>query len=292
MAPPATATAGGAVGVRSTFNPFTTAFPRTRRRCANACQREISNVASARSTRIPAFCARKLCTSANPGRMLRRSTSSFNPGRLAAIPRTAQRWTAGTSAVVRIRAANAAVIPNPASQNRIVFTFEARFQNSNRAASLRLPYGSISALTAKHAKRGFAGDGKKLVAGVADPGLAAEALAKAEPASARPATTQALLLRNRTPDRGAKLPATRIVHAGNGLVALTVSGRRDEGSSALGWSTTEACCVHGIVETRRPRRAHPSKTRRGHRVSIKKAGHERTNSSAWPIDCCMVASAT
>ena len=34
---------------------------------------------------------------------------------------------------------------------------------------------------AKDAKRGFAGDGKKLVAGGGDPGLPAEALAKAGP---------------------------------------------------------------------------------------------------------------
>jgi hypothetical protein len=77
----------------------------------------------------------------------------------------------------------------------------------NRAAGWICDFG------AKHAKRGFSGDGDKLVAGVAcpepfrqaqgperveglveraDPGLPAEALAQAGPASARPATTQAL----------------------------------------------------------------------------------------------------
>jgi tRNA(Ile)-lysidine synthase len=41
---------------------------------------------------------------------------------------------------------------------------------------------------AKHTKRGLAGCGRELVAGVADPGLPVVALAKAGPASARPAT--------------------------------------------------------------------------------------------------------
>jgi hypothetical protein len=50
--------------------------------------------------------------------------------------------------------------------------------------------GYNDALFPRSQKRGFAGDGRKLVAGVADPGLPAEALAQAGPASAWPATTE------------------------------------------------------------------------------------------------------
>jgi putative hydrolase of the HAD superfamily len=50
-------------------------------------------------------------------------------------------------------------------------------------------FGLHDDVGAQHAKRGFTSSREKLVAGVADPGLPAEASAKEEPASARPATT-------------------------------------------------------------------------------------------------------
>ena len=53
---------------------------------------------------------------------------------------------------------------------------------------------AASAARARHAKRGFIGDGWKRVAGVADPGLPTVASAKVGPASARPAATRRCFL--------------------------------------------------------------------------------------------------